>query len=166
MWGGIIFVTVNTLCMYNQIKYKKQNNMKNDWIKRAKSLMAEQGVTQLDLVTTMKVKSRGTISHYFCGRNEPTLEALTALAKHLNVTPQYLFFGGEKNREVNGTLLSKCSKVVRDLNIENNLGLTEDQQVQLVIFIYNQSQKDEGIEMLSKKQISDTATLLLNTLAV
>jgi transcriptional regulator with XRE-family HTH domain len=114
----------------------------------------------------MSVKSRGTISHYFTGRNQPTLEALTALAKHLNVTPQYLLYGGEKNREVNGKLLSKCSKVVRDLNIENNLGLTEDQQVQLVIFIYNQSQKEEGIEMLSKKQISDTATLLLNTLAV
>ena len=140
--------------------------MDASWIKRAKNLMTEQNVTQNDIIPIMNVKSRGAISHYFTGRNEPTFDALTALAKHLNVTPQYLFFGGEKNREVNGTLLSKCSKVVRDLNIENNLGLTEDQQVQLVIFIYNQSQKEEGIEILSKKQISDTATLLLNTLAV
>ena len=140
--------------------------MNSGWIKRAKTLMAEQDVTQLDIVKTMKVKSRGAVSHYFTGRNEPTLEALNALAKYLNVTPQYLLYGGEKNREVNGNLLSKCSKVVRELNIENNLGLTEDQQVQLVIFIYNQSQKEDGIEMLSEKQIVDTAQLLLNTLAV
>jgi transcriptional regulator with XRE-family HTH domain len=140
--------------------------MDSNWIKRAKHLMAEQGVTQLDIIPIMNVKSRGAVSHYLTGRNKPTLEALTKLAKYLNVTPQYLLYGGEKNTEVNGVLLTQCSKVVRELNADNNLGLSEEQQVQLVIFIYNQSQKEEGIEILSDKQIIDTANLLLNTLAV
>ena len=64
--------------------------MDSNWIKRAKHLMAEQGVTQLDIIPIMNVKSRGAVSHYLTGRNKPTLEALTKLAKYLNVAPQYL----------------------------------------------------------------------------
>ena len=137
--------------------------MDTNWIKRAKHLMAEQGVTQLDIIPIMNVTSRGAISHYLTGRNEPTLEALTKLAKYLNVTPQYLLFGGEKNTELNGALLTQYSKRVRELNIDNNIGLSEEQQVQLVIFMYNQSQKEEGIEIQSDKQIIDTANLLIAT---
>jgi transcriptional regulator with XRE-family HTH domain len=139
------------------------NWTKRAWIKRAKHLMAEQGVTQLDIIPIMNVTSRGAISHYLTGRNEPTLEALTKLSKYLNVTPQYLLFGGEKNTELNGALLTQYSKRVRELNIDNNIGLSEEQQVQLVIFMYNQSQKEEGIEIQSDKQIIDTANLLIAT---
>jgi transcriptional regulator with XRE-family HTH domain len=138
--------------------------MNNDWTKRAKKLMAEQGVSQNDIMPVMGVKSSGAISHYFTGRNEPTIKALNNLAKYLNVSPQYLLYGGDKNREVNGKLISLCSKAVRDLNKKNELGLSEDQQVQLVVFIYNQSQKDEGIEMMTDKQILDTAILLTGSL--
>ena len=137
--------------------------MDSNWIKRAKHLMAEQGVNQNDIISIMNVTSRGAISHYLTGRNKPTLEALTKLAKYLNVTPQYLLFGGEKNTELNGALLTQYSKRVRELNIDNNIGLSEEQQVQLVIFMYNQSQKEEGIEIQSDKQIIDTANLLIAT---
>jgi transcriptional regulator with XRE-family HTH domain len=138
--------------------------MNNDWTKRAKKLMAEQGVSQNDIMPVMGVKSSGAISHYFTGRNSPTVPAINALAKYLNVSPQYLLYGGDKNREVNGKLISQCSKVVRDLNEKNNLELSEEQQIQLVVFIYNQSQKDEGIKMLSDKQILDSAMLLTGSL--
>jgi transcriptional regulator with XRE-family HTH domain len=137
--------------------------MDSNWIKRAKHLMAEQGVNQNDIISIMNVTSRGAISHYLTGRNKPTLEALTKLSKYLNVTPQYLLFGGEKNTELNGALLTQYSKRVRELNIDNNIGLSEEQQVQLVIFMYNQSQKEEGIEIQSDKQIIDTANLLIAT---
>ena len=137
--------------------------MDTDWIKRAKKLMTEQGVSQNDIMPVMGVKSSGGVSHYFTGRNEPTIKALNNLAKYLNVSPQYLLYGGDKNREVNGKLLSLCYKKVLDLNKKNNLGLSEDQQIRLIIFIYNQSQKDEGIEILSEKQILDTARLLTNS---
>ena len=138
--------------------------MNIDWVKRAKKLMAEQGVSQNDIMPIMGVKSSGAISHYFTGRNSPTIPAINALAKYLNVSPQYLLYGGDKNREVNGKLISLCSKVVRDLNEKNNLNLSEEQQIQLVVFIYNQSQKDEGIELLSERQILDSAMLLTGSL--
>ena len=139
--------------------------MDNDWAKRAKRLMSEQGVSQNDIIPIMGVKSSGAISHYFTGRNSPTVPAINALAKYLNVSPQYLLYGGDKNREVNGKLISQCSKVVRDLNEKNNLELSEEQQIQLVVFVYNQSQKDEGVELISEKQILDTALLLSGSLA-
>ena len=140
--------------------------MNNDWIKRAKRLMSEQKVTQVDLVSAMKVKSTGAISHYFTGRNEPNISQLNALSKFLNVTPQFLIYGGEKNSEVNAELLTQCSSVVRDINEKNKLGLNEAQQVELVIFIYNQSQKEEGVEMIPESQIVATANLIMRTFAI
>ncbi len=141
--------------------------MKNkDWIKRAKNLMAQQRLSQSDVVDAMKVKSTGAISHYFTGRNEPTIEQLNNLAKRLGVTPQYLIYGGDSSNDIDGSLLSKCSKVVRDLNQSQNLGLSEEQQVELVIYIYNQSQTEQGVAILSEKRIIDTAMLLSKTLAL
>jgi transcriptional regulator with XRE-family HTH domain len=137
--------------------------MDTNWIKRAKQLMDEQGVTQHDLIKVMKVNTRGAISHYFTEIRKPGIKKLNDLAEYLNVSPQYLIFGGDKNREVNGKLLTQCFKVVRNLNEQHNLDLSEDQQVQLVIFIYNASQKDEGIKLLSEKQILDAARLLTNS---
>jgi transcriptional regulator with XRE-family HTH domain len=128
-------VTQRTLCIY--LIYNKRMNL--DWTKRARRLMSEQGVTQGDLVSVMGVKSSGAISHYLTGRNSPTVPAINALAKHLNVSPQ--------------------------LNEKNNLNLSEQQQIQLVVFIYNQYQKDEGVESISEKQILDTAMLLSGSLA-
>lgn len=154
-------VIQRTFCIYSM--YNLLMNL--DWVKRAKRLMSEQDVTQNEIIPVMGVKSSGAISHYFTGRNEPTIKSINALAKHLNVSPQYLIYGGDKNREVNGKLIASCSKVVRDLNKQHNLGLSEDQQIQLVVFIYNQSQKDEGVELISEKQILDTATLLSGSLA-
>jgi transcriptional regulator with XRE-family HTH domain len=154
-------VTQRTLCIY--LIYNKRMNL--DWTKRARRLMSEQGVTQGDLVSVMGVKSSGAISHYLTGRNSPTVPAINALAKHLNVSPQYLLFGGDKNREVDGKLIASCATTIRELNEKNNLNLSEQQQIQLVVFIYNQYQKDEGVESISEKQILDTAMLLSGSLA-
>jgi len=139
--------------------------MNLDWTKRARRLMSEQGVTQGDLISVMGVKSGGAISHYFTGRNSPTIPAINALAKFLNVSPQYLLFGGDKNREVDGKLIASCATTIRELNEKHNLNLSEQQQIQLVVFIYNQYQKDEGVESISEKQILDTAMLLSGSLA-
>ena len=137
--------------------------MNNGWIARAKRLMTEQGLTQGDLAEALNVKSSGAVSHYFTSRNEPTVKQLNNLAKLLKVKPQYLLYG---DNSLNSKLITQCSAVVRDLNITNDMGLSEDQQVQLVIYVYNQSLKGNRVEMLSEKQIVDTASLLLNTQAV
>ncbi len=137
--------------------------MKKTWVQRARRLMRDQKKTQDELIDIFDVKTTGAVSHYFTGRNEPSIDSLSKLAKFLNVSPQYLVYGGENNRDVNSTLLTQCSKTVRDINNTNNLNLNEEQQVQLVIYLYNQSQKDEGIELLSEKQIIDTAQLILST---
>jgi hypothetical protein len=44
--------------------------------------------------------------------------------------------------------------------MEYDLELSEAQQVQLVIYVYNTAQKEEGVEMISKKQIVESAHLL------
>ena len=157
----LINVIQSTFCIFTMYNFA----MNLDWVKRAKRLMSEQGVSQNDIIPIMGVKSSGAISHYFTGRNEPSMKSIDALAKHLNVSPQYLIYGGDKNREVDGKLITSCSKVVRDLNEQHNLNLSEDQQIQLVVFVYNQSQKDEGVELISEKQILDTAMLLSGSLA-
>jgi transcriptional regulator with XRE-family HTH domain len=106
----------------------------------------------------MDVKSSGAVSHYFTSRNEPTVKQLNNLAKLLKVKPQYLLYG---DNSLNSKLITQCSSIVRDLNIQNEMGLSEEQQVQLVIYVYNQSLKENRVEMLSEEQIIDTANLLL-----
>jgi transcriptional regulator with XRE-family HTH domain len=130
----------------------------NGWIARAKRLMTEQGLTQVDLAKAMDVKSSGAVSHYFTSLNEPTVKQLNNLAKLLKVKPQYLLYG---DNSLNSKLITQCSSIVRDLNIQNEMGLSEEQQVQLVIYVYNQSLKENRVEMLSEEQIIDTANLLL-----
>jgi transcriptional regulator with XRE-family HTH domain len=130
----------------------------NGWIARAKRLMTEQGLTQIDLVKALNVKSSGAVSHYFTSRNEPTVKQLNNLAKLFKVKPQYLLYG---DNSLNSKLITQCSSIVRDLNIQNEMGLSEEQQVQLVIYVYNQSLKENRVEMLSEEQIIDTANLLL-----
>jgi len=120
--------------------------------------MTEQGLTQVDLAIAMDVKSSGAVSHYFTSRNEPTVKQLNNLAKLLKVKPQYLLYG---DNSLNSKLITQCSSIVRDLNIKNEMGLSEEQQVQLVIYVYNQSLKENRVEMLSEEQIIDTANLLL-----
>ena len=123
--------------------------MNIEWITRAKKLMAEQGrLTQGDLVEAFSVKSSGAVSHYFTKRNEPTIKQLTSLAKFLKVTPQYLLFG---DNSINSSLFTHYSTTVRNLNIQHEICLSEEEQVQLVIYIYNGS----GSETQSDKEILD-----------
>jgi transcriptional regulator with XRE-family HTH domain len=158
-------VTV-TICIYNgfylYIEKTQRRGVKVDlsWVKRAKKLMAEQGFSQSDLVPVLGFKTRGGIGHLFTGRNEISVSQLNKIADFLNVTPQYLTYGGELNRNVDARLLTECSDVVRNLNMEYDLELSEAQQVQLVIYVYNTAQKEEGVEMISKKQIVESAHLL------
>jgi transcriptional regulator with XRE-family HTH domain len=122
--------------------------------------MNEQGFSQSDLMPVLGFKSRGGVGHLFTERNEISVTQLNKIAKFLNVTPQYLIYGGELNRNVNAKLLTECSDIVRELNVDNDLELTEAQQVQLVIYVYNQAQKEEGVKMITNKQIVDSARLL------
>lgn len=63
------------------------------WRDRAKARMAEQRVGHADLVDLFGVKTRGAVSHYLGGRNEPPLEAIVALADRLGMSLDELLRG-------------------------------------------------------------------------
>lgn len=48
--------------------------------------MSAQGLRQMDLAESLGVKTRGAVGHYMCGRREPSIEQLQALARRLGVT--------------------------------------------------------------------------------
>ena len=126
--------------------------MNNSWIARAKRLMTEQGLTQGDLAKSLNVKSSGAVSHYFTSRNEPTVKQLNDLAKLLKVKPQYLVYG---DNSINDSLFTQCFTTVRKLKIQNEICLSVEQQVKLVVFIYNELIKEDGCEIPSDKKIID-----------
>ena len=63
------------------------------WNQRARERMAELGVTQTALAASIGAQ-RARVSHYLSGRNEPPLAHLMLMCRHLQVSADWLLFGG------------------------------------------------------------------------
>jgi transcriptional regulator with XRE-family HTH domain len=63
------------------------------WNQRARERMAELGVTQAALAAAIGAQV-GRVGHYLSGRNEPPLAHLMLICRHLQVSADWLLFGG------------------------------------------------------------------------
>lgn len=68
-------------------------NADHRWNDRARSRMTELGVTQATLGAAIGAK-QARVGHYLTGRNEPTLTHLMLICRHLQVSADWLLFGG------------------------------------------------------------------------
>jgi len=64
-----------------------------NWIDRARTRMSELGVTQAALATAIGAQP-GRVGHYLTGRNEPPLAHFMLICRHLQVSADWLLFGG------------------------------------------------------------------------
>lgn len=65
----------------------------NTWRDRLKELMIDRGFSQADLAPVFGV-SRASVSHYLTGRNEPTIYQIADVARHFDVSLDFLVSGG------------------------------------------------------------------------
>lgn len=66
--------------------------------------MADEALSQADLAPVFGV-SRAAVSHYLSGRTEPSIDQLSAVAKHIGVSLDYLIYG-EATESTDAPLLS------------------------------------------------------------
>jgi SOS-response transcriptional repressor LexA len=62
------------------------------WQIRLKALMGDEALSQADLAPVFGV-SRAAVSHYLSGRTEPSIEQISAVAKYIGVSLDYLIHG-------------------------------------------------------------------------
>lgn len=62
------------------------------WQMRLKALMADEALSQSDLAPIFGV-SRAAVSHYLSGRTEPSIDQISAVARHVGVSLDYLIHG-------------------------------------------------------------------------
>jgi len=72
------------------------------WYERAKRIMQAKGITQADLMQTLRVTSRGAVGHYLNGRRDPSPDQMAALAKALGVSMDELFGRAPRQEVVEG----------------------------------------------------------------
>jgi len=117
-----------------------------DWITRAKVKMTEKRITQLDLVPIFGKTTRGAVGHYFTGRTKPSTDQMIALAKHLDVSLNYLLYGDDKGAGIDNDKLRLCistiSKVAKDLEMD----LTDDQKAALATYLYSETKVEVETE--------------------
>lgn len=59
--------------------------------------MADEALSQADLAPIFGV-SRASVSHYLSGRTEPSIDQISAVAKHIGVSLDYLIYGEQAER--------------------------------------------------------------------
>lgn len=67
------------------------------WQIRLKALMGDEALSQADLAPVFGV-SRAAVSHYLSGRTEPSIDQISAVAKHIGVSLDYLIYGETMER--------------------------------------------------------------------
>lgn len=68
----------------------------NTWRNRLRELMINRGFSQADLAPVFGV-SRASVSHYMTGRNEPTIYQIADVARHFDVSLDFLLSGGMRD---------------------------------------------------------------------
>jgi len=105
-----------------------------NWIDRAKGAMRDKGITQQDLVTVLKVGTRGAVGHYFTGRSEPSLDQFESLAKHLGVSLAWLISGQEQTSvPIDADLLTDC------IQVADHSSLDARKKAKLIAYLYEKA---------------------------
>lgn len=81
-----------------------QATKSTNWQSRLKTLMADEALSQADMAPVFGV-SRAAVSHYLSGRTEPSIGQISAVAKHIGVSLDYLI-NGEAIEPTEAPLLS------------------------------------------------------------
>jgi transcriptional regulator with XRE-family HTH domain len=119
----------------------------SSWIDRAKQVMLEKQVTQQDLVTVLKVGTRGAVGHYFTGRSEPSLDQFGSLAKHLGVSLPWLISGQEQTSvPINAELLTDC------IQVADHSSLPPRKKAHLIAYLYEKAIEGTPVD---PQQVSD-----------
>lgn len=74
-----------------------QHTRQLPWQIRLKALMGDEALSQADLAPVFGV-SRAAVSHYLSGRTEPSIDQISAVAKHIGVSLDYLIYGETTER--------------------------------------------------------------------
>jgi transcriptional regulator with XRE-family HTH domain len=120
--------------------------MSKSWVERAKQLMHEKGITQLDLAPVLGKETRGAVGHYFTGVAKPTLEQLTAMAKFFGVSLSYLLEGDDTDN-IDNTKLQNCMKAVQSCIEKNEIDVSVDQQAKLVAYLYSETKGHKEVSV-------------------
>jgi len=127
--------------------------MTKTWVRRAKQKMRERKVTQEDLATVLGKSTRGAVGHYFTGRSEPTLDQLSAIAKHLGVSLTWLVSENGTEVEVDDNALELCIKLIEEAKEENNIQLDAQQTASLSVYLYQLLKEGEDLSPLKTSNI-------------
>jgi transcriptional regulator with XRE-family HTH domain len=117
----------------------------DDWIKRAKKLMKDQGLTQKDVASSMGKTTGGAVGHYFTGRSQPTVNQVKSLAKKLGVSFSKLVEGHDT---VDEEMLDLCLQLVEIAELETDINLSAKQSAKMVTYLYKLAR--EGQKVTSK----------------
>ena len=85
------------------------------WIARARSRMSELGVTQAALAAAIGANP-ARVGHYLTGRNEPPLAHFMLICRHLQVTADWLLFGGASAPLPVPTVADALARQLQDLD--------------------------------------------------
>lgn len=113
-----------------------------DWIKRAKKLMKDKGLTQKDVASSMGKTTGGAVGHYFTGRSQPTVNQVKNLAKKLGVSFSKLVEGHDT---VDEEQLEMCLQFIEAAELESDLTLSEKQKAKMVTYLYKLSKEGQVI---------------------
>jgi len=113
-----------------------------DWIKRAKKIMKDKGLTQKDVASSMGKTTGGAVGHYFTGRSKPTLDQVKGLAKKLGVSFSKLVDGHDV---VDEELLDECLQLVEQAELETDINLSAKQSAKMVTYLYKLSKDGQQV---------------------
>ena len=119
--------------------------MQDGWIKRAKVLMAERRITQLDLVPVLGKTTRGAVGHYLTGRTSPSIQQLQDLASYFDVSLNFLLYGDDQGAGVNIHKLTQCIKAVTSAAKDLEIDISDDQLAHVAAYLYSDIKSNEEV---------------------
>lgn len=131
---------------------------KDSWIIRAKIKMTELRITQLDLVPIFGKTTRGAVGHYFTGRTKPSTDQLIALAKHLDVSLNWLLYGDDKGAGIDSKKLTACIKAISEAAAALDVEISDGQKAHFASYLYTDT---KSIEEVTKQKAQNLVGVLV-----
>lgn len=114
---------MDTICVGDSADTIRTIPSMGEWYDRAKTRMADKGVTQEQLLELFGVKTRGAVGHYLNGRRDPSSIVLVTLADRLEMTLDELLRGQSQPVSLTGEILASAIEEAR--RTAANLGMDD-----------------------------------------
>jgi transcriptional regulator with XRE-family HTH domain len=118
------------------------------WVEKAKRIMKERKITQIDITHVMGKNTRGAVGHYFTGRSNPTIDQLDNLANYLSVPVGWLVSKDDTEFVgIDHTLLKKCIELVDESEGRTGVYLNSNKKAQLMSHLYMKEKNGDKINL-------------------